>query len=132
MLATRISLISTASCSSPTAPAWYNHRGRPTMRQRWLTLSETDRILVQIAVLAALGFLYAVWPTPYAWGYRTLPQAVSEFDVASEARYRVQVNRFTGTVWAETVEGWRRYRSRPLPQSQLSFDEQDNAWFVPG
>ncbi len=102
------------------------------MRKQWQAFSESERILVQLAVLAALGFLYAIWPTPYVWGYQVLPQSQADYAVAAEARYRVQVNRFTGTVWAETIEGWRRYRSRPLPESELASEEQDNSWFVPG
>jgi hypothetical protein len=101
------------------------------MRRRWQSWSESEKIAAQIIALAVLGFLYFAWPTPYFEGYKVLPQRPFDSDVATIAKYRVQVNRFTGTMWADTVDGWRRFDSRPLPESELALKEGGNEWYDP-
>jgi len=100
-----------------------------TVRKRWQAYAESEKIAIQVVALAVLGFLYFAWPTPYLQEYRVLPQGQSDYDLAPAARYRVQVNRFTGTVWAETVEGWRRFESKPLPESELAFEQGSSEWY---
>ena len=95
------------------------------MKRWWRTRTESDKIAIQLIALAALGVLYFVWPTPYAWGVRALPQYQPDVEPAPTAIYRVQVNRLTGTVWADTVVGWRRFEQKPLPESQLAFREAE-------
>ena len=99
------------------------------MRRRWQNCSESDRIAVYIVVFAVLGMLYFVWPTPYIDTYKVLPQSEEGSEVATIAIYRVRMNRITGTVWADTIDGWRRFRSQPLPESQLGFKEQGAEWY---
>jgi len=101
------------------------------MRQRWRSYSESEKIAVQILALALLGFLYFIWPTPYLQGYRVLPQRQYDYDLAPTATYRVQVNRITGTVWADTMEGWRRFESKPLPESVVAFEQESGEWYDP-
>ena len=101
------------------------------MRRRWQSWSESDKIAAQVVALAVLAFLYFAWPTPYVSGSRVLPQNQNDFTLPASATYRVQVNRFSGTVWADTVEGWRRFESMPLPQSQLAFEKDAGDWYDP-
>jgi hypothetical protein len=94
------------------------------MRRRWQAWSDSDRIAVQVVALGLLVFLYFGWPTPYWTGRRLLPQRDYGLTLAPTAEYRVRVNRFTGTVWAETVEGWRKFQSQPLPESELGYERR--------
>jgi hypothetical protein len=95
------------------------------MKRWWQSRTESEKIAAQLIALAALGFLYFVWPTPYIWGVRMLPQYQPDMEPPPTAAYRVQVNRFTGTVWADTVVGWRRFEQEPLPESELAFEAAD-------
>jgi hypothetical protein len=84
-------------------------------------LSDQDRLLLALCVFSAIVFFYLIWPTPYIRGVRELPQRGADGGSLT-AKYEVQINRFTGTLWAKTMGGWERFEGRAMYESQLGHD----------